>query len=561
MSAPRLVAMEIRLQWRQGFHGVYLVMTGVFLLVLAALPPELRAGGFLLVVLLDPALMGFFFAGALVLLERDQGILQFVVTRGRGFAPWWRAKVAAIGVLALVVVTALYGVASRLGFISLDAGGLASVALGLTLTLPLFFSLGVVLAAWKPRVIDYFVYSSIVLTPFMFPLLAFTGAPARWWAGYWGVVSPLWGGVVLFRGAIATAGAPAAPAITPLVAVAVASLVAWNVIAWTAAKRAFGWLAGGASGSGTAAPGTNLQPQTGARQLSRFPVRIPADLRLLLRDRITAMVLCAPILAAAVLGRGIPAILSWAAGADALPTAVIAAVTAGANNLRSFSLLLGALMYGMVGGLLYLDEKDEGVLPFLRTLPGRRGWFILRRTALLIAIHTAALPLVILTGNLLHPGVGALRFALSLAADALVIPLMFLAMGLLAANKVQGLALAKVLNILCLSPLLLAAVPDRLSWILAVVPGAWGSVIRLGASAPLQFAGASVLGLASSATLLLLLYRRACGGTRTKTWTKNIVTPLKPNRADAVRERLVEYGISADDINDAVDWARPGADE
>lgn len=42
---------------------------------------------------------------------------------------------------------------------------------------------------------------------------------------------------------------------------------------------------------------------------------------------------------------------------------------------------------------------------------------------------------------------------------------------------------------------------------------------------------------------------------------KVVLTPLKPSRADAVRERLVEYGISPDDIDDAIDWARSGTDE
>ena len=42
---------------------------------------------------------------------------------------------------------------------------------------------------------------------------------------------------------------------------------------------------------------------------------------------------------------------------------------------------------------------------------------------------------------------------------------------------------------------------------------------------------------------------------------KVVLTPLKPSRADAVRERLVEYGISPDDIDDAIDWARSGIDE
>ncbi|MDA3949005.1 MAG: AbrB/MazE/SpoVT family DNA-binding domain-containing protein [Spirochaeta sp.] len=42
---------------------------------------------------------------------------------------------------------------------------------------------------------------------------------------------------------------------------------------------------------------------------------------------------------------------------------------------------------------------------------------------------------------------------------------------------------------------------------------------------------------------------------------KVILTPLKTSRADEVRERLAEYGISASDIDDAVDWARSGVDQ
>ena len=37
---------------------------------------------------------------------------------------------------------------------------------------------------------------------------------------------------------------------------------------------------------------------------------------------------------------------------------------------------------------------------------------------------------------------------------------------------------------------------------------------------------------------------------------KVVLTPLKTSRADEVRERLVEYGISASDIDDAIIWAR-----
>ncbi len=35
-----------------------------------------------------------------------------------------------------------------------------------------------------------------------------------------------------------------------------------------------------------------------------------------------------------------------------------------------------------------------------------------------------------------------------------------------------------------------------------------------------------------------------------------VLTPLRHSRADEVREQLVRYGITEDDVVDAVDWAR-----
>lgn len=37
-----------------------------------------------------------------------------------------------------------------------------------------------------------------------------------------------------------------------------------------------------------------------------------------------------------------------------------------------------------------------------------------------------------------------------------------------------------------------------------------------------------------------------------------ILRPVRPNRADEVRRKLTELGISEDDVSDAVEWARKG---
>lgn len=35
-----------------------------------------------------------------------------------------------------------------------------------------------------------------------------------------------------------------------------------------------------------------------------------------------------------------------------------------------------------------------------------------------------------------------------------------------------------------------------------------------------------------------------------------VLRPLRPSRADEARERLVQMGITEDDLRDAVEWAR-----
>ena len=39
---------------------------------------------------------------------------------------------------------------------------------------------------------------------------------------------------------------------------------------------------------------------------------------------------------------------------------------------------------------------------------------------------------------------------------------------------------------------------------------------------------------------------------------RTVLVPLRPSRADAVREKLAELGITEEDVKDAVAWARRG---
>ena len=160
---------------------------------------------------------------------------------------------------------------------------------------------------------------------------------------------------------------------------------------------------------------------------------------------------------------------------------------------------------GFVLASIMLDEKDDGVLTAIRVLPLSADAFLFSRlgTGLLVAFLFS---LVMLAGT------GAFHLpALSAAGGsfllALIMPVVVLALAGLARNKVEGLALFKVLSTLLLLPALSLFLPHGLGYLLAVIPVYWSMhFIMQGANgqpAGLFFAAA----LLTHLLVLRLLYR------------------------------------------------------
>ena len=74
MRALRLARLDAQLQLRQGFYAAYALVSAAYIALLRALPDEATATLAPLVIFSDPAVFGFFCAGALLLLERDEGV-------------------------------------------------------------------------------------------------------------------------------------------------------------------------------------------------------------------------------------------------------------------------------------------------------------------------------------------------------------------------------------------------------------------------------------------------------------------------------------------------------
>ena len=173
-------------------------------------------------------------------------------------------------------------------------------------------------------------------------------------------------------------------------------------------------------------------------------------------------------------------------------------------------LVLPALLIGWVTGFLMLEDRDDGALLALDvTPPGKAGFLAYRVTVtagVAAGVTLFAAPLVI-------PDSGAglvLLVALFIAAEAVIAALL---LPVIARNKVEGLALTKLINIASLAPLV-AFAPSPWRYIAGILPPYWvGELVwPLPASSiglPVAAALGTVVHLATIALLFRLLRKRA----------------------------------------------------
>ncbi len=72
MRLRSLFLFDIRFQAKYGFYFLYTVLTAVYIIILLAIPDSWREKAAAVLIFSDPAAMGLFFMGAIVLLEKNQ---------------------------------------------------------------------------------------------------------------------------------------------------------------------------------------------------------------------------------------------------------------------------------------------------------------------------------------------------------------------------------------------------------------------------------------------------------------------------------------------------------
>ena len=215
-SLARLAALvrgEVQLAWRQGILALYGLVTAIYILLTLWTAPAARplAGG--VVILSDPAAIGLFFMGAMVLIEKSQRVNCALATSPVSAGEYIAAKVLALSLLGLAVGLIVGSVAGN---------PLPGVALAVALASPLFTMIGIMLACQSVSLNQFLILSVPV------EIVAFTPALFYWFGG---VSSPLW---LLTPGvaAIVLMGAD-----TGLWLLAALTLLVWDALAFWLTRR------------------------------------------------------------------------------------------------------------------------------------------------------------------------------------------------------------------------------------------------------------------------------------------------------------------------------------
>lgn len=152
MRMKNLIKWDICFQIKYGFYFIYVVLTIFYIFLLCALPRSWRMNAMTIMIFSDPAAMGLFFMGAIVLLEKSQKIIQLLAVSPVMVWEYILSKVVSLAIVSEIVAFVLA--------IAAKTEDLLSILIGTALTSVVFTLLGLI-AATKINSLNQFVLITV----------------------------------------------------------------------------------------------------------------------------------------------------------------------------------------------------------------------------------------------------------------------------------------------------------------------------------------------------------------------------------------------------------------
>lgn len=162
---------DIHFQLKQGFYFVYVAIVVMYLVILHYLPETIKPVALPLIVFSDPSVLGLFFIGGIIMLEKSQGLLQIFVVSPLPTSEYLISKMLSLG---LVSVLATIAITLFSGYYHVNWWLIVPVTL---LTSGIFTLCGVLISAGCRNVNQYLLKSIPYMLLFVLPCFSLIGFP------------------------------------------------------------------------------------------------------------------------------------------------------------------------------------------------------------------------------------------------------------------------------------------------------------------------------------------------------------------------------------------------
>lgn len=103
MRKVNVIKGDVIFQWKYGFYGLYFLMIIIYMVIFSFLNGDMKNTIVSICVYSDPAAMGMFFMGALILLEKSQRITNSIAISPVTSEEYILGKVLSIGIISEIV--------------------------------------------------------------------------------------------------------------------------------------------------------------------------------------------------------------------------------------------------------------------------------------------------------------------------------------------------------------------------------------------------------------------------------------------------------------------------
>jgi fluoroquinolone transport system permease protein len=152
MRIKNLFLGDIKFQMKYGFYFVYAVLSILYIFLLHSLPESFREKAAVIMILTDPATLGLFFIGAIVLLEKSQCVLNSLAV-----SPIKANEFILSKVLSLSIISTIVGIILAL---AADIRNIGYVIIGTFLGAAIFTLAGLIIAS-KISTLNQFIITTV----------------------------------------------------------------------------------------------------------------------------------------------------------------------------------------------------------------------------------------------------------------------------------------------------------------------------------------------------------------------------------------------------------------